>query len=404
MHQRFPLTSETFVLQQVEGLIARGHEVTILAEWSEEHAALLTDARRVADLRKRVVPPDIPRHRFGRMLGAVSRLVTHRASWRVFARSIGLWGGLDARSLRPIYRAAQFVEMRDHADLVICHFGTNGVRALPLVGRGPDRIPLVTFFHGFDLSKTLQRRGPGIYRELFARGDLFLPVSERFRQRLIELGCDPARVAVHPTGVDLDRFRVREPRPPRADGVVRLLSVGRLVAKKGFADAIAAVAAWTRESPRIEYRIAGEGPERAALEKQIAALGVGDRVTLLGWQSHARVADLMSEACILLQPSVSGSDGDEEGVPVVLKEAMAAGLPIVASRHSGIPEIVEHDVRGLLVSERAPFEIVAALARLVDEPDLGVRLARQARAHAETSFDQRSLDARLEDLLARSGR
>lgn len=396
LHELFPLASETFVVSQVESLIERGHDVTVLSPWSEEHAARFGDPDRMEKLKRRTVAVAVPAALPARVAGAFP--LFFRVGWWRLLRSVHLRHGRDAWSLQALYRTARFLRISE-PDVVLCHFGPNGVRALPMLS---PREKLVTFFHGYDLSKVLQWKGAGFYRRLFERGDLFVAVSERFRGRLVEIGCDPSRVVVHPTGVDLELFQRHE--RGRAGGVLRLLSVGRLVPKKGIEDAIAAVASWVRESPGLEYRIAGDGPLRDPLERQVAALGAAGRIRFLGWVPHDRMPALMAETDVFLQPSVTAPNGDEEGIPVVLKEAMAAGLPVVATRHSGIPEIVGHGESGLLVPEHAATEIVRALERLVDEPGLAQRLSRNARLVAERNFDQRVLDARLEEMLLKLAR
>ena len=391
LHEAFPLSSETFVVHQVEGLIGRGHRVSILADWAEGHAVWIADPARVAALRARTFPPEVPPRPLPRMARAAALLLRHPGLFRTLHPR---WGR-DGWSLRALYRTARFARFGD-VDVVVCHFGPNGLRALPMLGR---REKLVTFFHGYDLSSVVRHFGVAYYRALFRRGDLFVAVSERFRRRLIELGCDSSRVVVHPTGVQLERFPPREPRPLGADGVIRMLSVGRLVPKKGIEDAIEAVAAWRRDAPRLDYRIVGDGKLRGALAARIAALGLGDRVTLSGWVAHHEMPRFLAEADVLVQPSVTAPSGDEEGIPVVVKEAMAAGLPVIATRHGGIPEIVEDGETGLLVPEHSPGAIVRALECLLDDPALAPRLARNALTRAEREFDQHALDERFEKLL-----
>lgn len=393
LHELFPLASETFVVSQVESLIERGHDVTILSRWSDPDAARYGDEDRIAKLRRRTVSPVVPAGRVARVARALPLFFSRREERQRLARSLHPRHGRDAWSLQALFRTASFLRIGE-PDVVLCHFGPNGVRALPMLG---SREKLVTFFHGYDLSTVLRGEAPGFYQRLFERGDLFLTVSERFRSRLVEIGCDPSRVAVHPTGVDIRRFRAREQR--RDDGPVRLLSAGRLVPKKGIEDAIAAVAAWPRDLPGVEYRIAGDGPLRELLERQAAALGAGDRIRFLGWVPHDRMPGLMAGTDVFLQPSATAPSGDEEGIPVALKEAMAAGVPVIATRHSGIPELVEHEESGLLVPERAASEIVRAIERLIDEPGLAQRLSRNARLVAERDFDPRVLGDRLEKML-----
>jgi colanic acid/amylovoran biosynthesis glycosyltransferase len=160
------------------------------------------------------------------------------------------------------------------------------------------------------------------------------------------LGAPRGRIVVHPTGIDVRHFAFRAPTPPADGEPLRLVSVARLREKKGVSYAIEAVGRLRATGVPVCYEIAGDGPLRASLEQQVAAAGLGDTVRLRGALPQAEVRALMERSHLLLAPSVVASDGDEEGVPSVIKEALAVGLPVVATRHSGIPEIVIPGRRG----------------------------------------------------------
>jgi len=143
----------------------------------------------------------------------------------------------------------------------------------------------------------------------------------------------------------------------------------------------------------------GDGPEGEALRAGVARAGLGEKLLFLGRQPHARVLDLMRGADCLALPSVTAADGDEEGIPVTLMEAMAAGLPVVSTDHAGIPELVTDGLTGLLVPERDVSGLAAALERLITEPDIGPRLGARAREHVAAAFNAETQNRALFDLI-----
>ena len=184
-------------------------------------------------------------------------------------------------------------------------------------------------------------------------------------------------------GLDLQRFSYRDPaeRPPV------VAAVGRLVEKKGFPDLLRAVALLVARGRALRVDLVGTGPLEAALHEQVRQLGLDSVVTMHGALPQERVREVVSQAAVFAAPCVVGSDGNRDGLPTVLLEAMALGTPCVATPVTGIPEVVHDDVTGLLVPERDPERLADALERLLDDPALRARLAERARALVEQDFD-----------------
>jgi glycosyltransferase involved in cell wall biosynthesis len=262
-------------------------------------------------------------------------------------------------------------------------------------------VPLLTTLHGHEVSRT--RRSlllSGRYswaryalrgRRLMQRGDLFIAVSEAVRQRAIARGFPEARTIVHHVGVDLERLR---PDPDAVEpGLV--IHVGRLVEKKGTAQLLAAFATVRARNPAARLVVIGDGPLRARLAHEAA--GLGDAVRFLGALPPDAVARWMQRAWLIAAPSLTASDGDAEGLPTVLVEAAASGLPAVATHHSGIAEVVADGRTGMLVPEGdiagLADRILALLSRKAQRTELG----RAARVHAERHFDLVAQTRKLED-------
>jgi glycosyltransferase involved in cell wall biosynthesis len=173
--------------------------------------------------------------------------------------------------------------------------------------------------------------------------------------------------------------------------------VGTLHEVKGQAHLVEACRLLARQGVEISCRLVGDGPDRRQLERQIADAGLGDRVSLVGGLTRRQVAAELATADVLVAPSVRTKAGKREGIPVALIEAMSSGLPVVASDLSGIPELVEHGVSGLLAPPGDAAALAAALRALHEDRELGPRLGTAARRRVLAEFDA---ERSVEELLA----
>jgi len=279
------------------------------------------------------------------------------------------------------------------------HFGWAGVYALPHAER--LNLPLVVTFYGYDVPLLTQpaRYWPRHWRywlgagRLFRRADRILAVSRDLVDRLVALGAPPERTQLKHIGV-----RIPEPRPgERPAGPLQVLMVGRFVEKKGFEYGLAAFAGLCRRGVEARLTVAGDGPLAPAYRRLVAESGIGDRVNFPGVLRHGAVLDAMRRSDVFMLPSVTARNGDREGNPTVLKEACAVGLPVVATRHAGIPEAVDDGESALLVAERDAAGLEDGLTRLTD-PALRARLGDAARARMIRDFDIRRITAEVESL------
>ena len=359
----FPKYSETFVIDQIVGLLDRGFDVRILAvtrgpdpapgdtvatRGLMDRATFIFPHRpagnagwQVALRRARDVLPGLPRARVRRALSV--RRYGHAA------KSLALAGA--ARRLREPLKA----------NAIIAHFGPTGVLATHLRTLGLLDGPLYTVFHGYDLSQHhVLERHLGDYQRLFVTGEHMLPISALWSRKLMAMGCAPEKIHVHRMGVDLDSFRFAPPesRAPAQTRPLRVLSVARLVEKKGIAylcDAVAQLA-W-RQVP-VELEVIGDGPLQADLERFVAAKSLEGRIHIRGRRDKAYVQAALARADVFALPSVTAVDGDQEGIPVSLMEAMASGVPCLSTMHSGIPELIQDGRSGWLVPERDRKSVV----------------------------------------------
>ncbi|PZG17108.1 glycosyl transferase family 1, partial [Micromonospora craterilacus] len=279
-------------------------------------------------------------------------------------------------------------------DVVHAHFGGDGW----LVSRTATQlgIPLVITLHGLDVTQQPAAPGPRgarhrlNLRTAFDRAALILAVSGPIRDRAVELGADPAKVRVHHTGVPVPAEPAAGPKN------WDVVFVGRFVEKKGVDDLVEAIGLLPDLRPRV--LLIGTGPLHEQVRTRAERLGVD--ATFLGALPPAEVLRHVAESRILAAPSRTASDGDTEGLPTTILEAGSLGVPVVATRHSGIPEAITHETNGLLGPERDPPALAANLRRLLTDRALRDHLGHEARHRVERDFDLHQQTRRLETLYA----
>jgi len=279
-----------------------------------------------------------------------------------------------------------------HYDAILCHFGGNGIDFIALRSVFPST-RFVTMFHGEDL-RIGEEHGPEVFSTLKAVGDAFLVTTDCYgRETLRRYGFPDHKIYTHRLGIHANRISFRE-RTLRSQEV-RILTVARLVPTKGLDLGIRAVAALQAANPRIciQYDIIGDGPLRNDLQRLIHELGANRIVRLLGPKSSPDVLESMERADLYLLPSRM------EGAGVVLLEAQATGLPVVAARVGGVPEMVGAHRSALLVSPEDTDGFAAALQQLLDHSERWPLMGREGRAHVEANHNIDVLNDRLVQIL-----
>jgi colanic acid/amylovoran biosynthesis glycosyltransferase len=224
-----------------------------------------------------------------------------------------------------------------------------------------------------------------MYGDLFRQGEVFTVGSEFMRQRVLDLGAPADRVIKLPLGVDISRFKYCWNR-----GVLnefRLLTVARLVEVKGIEYALRAVALIRACVPELRYTIAGDGPLRPMLEALARGLRVDDIVTFKGAVSQEEAERLFAEAHTFVLPGVVTAGGEQEGQSLVIAEAQACGIPVVATSVGGVPESLRNGETGMLVPPRDPRALGSALVRLARDGGTRQRMGREGRTFVESHFN-----------------
>ena len=285
--------------------------------------------------------------------------------------------------------------MQKKPALLHAHFGSTGWFALPL--HRLHRLPLVVSFHGYDASALLRQEiWRSRYQDLFAAAHAITTPSHHVAARLAAAGCPPEKLRLLRCGIDTTEWSFCLPTANPQKMTVDVLMVCRLVEKKGVLDAIRAIDMARQVEPRICLQIAGEGEMMQVVAETIERQGLQHHIHLLGFVPNEKVRELMRTSDVLLVASRTATNGDEEGLPTVLIEAAATGLPIVATDHAGAGELVEDGVSGFLVAEGAPHQLAERLIALAENPVLRQRFATAARGKVEHEFDLADAVARLE--------
>jgi glycosyltransferase involved in cell wall biosynthesis len=311
----------------------------------------------------------------------------------------GFWAALESVRSAPageIHQAAWLarqVRLKGIGHLH-AHFATDATGVARLAARFAG-VPYSFTAHAKDIFH--QGVDPAELRRKLAEAAAVITVSEFNLKYLQETyGLAAAGVRRVYNGLDLAEFPYASPE----DRAPRIVAVGRLVEKKGFADLIDACALLTRRR-RVHCQIIGTGELEAELRAQVARLGLEGTVELLGPRPQSEVIGLVQGAALLAAPCVVGNDGNRDGLPTVLLEAMALGTPCVSTDVTGIPEVVQDGQTGLTVAQHDPGALATAADRLLGDGALRVRLAGNARRLIEQEFDVHRNAARLRAIFQR---
>jgi colanic acid/amylovoran biosynthesis glycosyltransferase len=297
-------------------------------------------------------------------------------------------------------RALQDILSKTDARLLHIYFGQIAVHLLPLI-RAWER-PSIVSFHGADVSVDMNKQA---YREatlqMLNAVSLVLVRSESLRRAVIHLGCDEKKIELQRTGIPLDEFPFRERNFVAAATEWRFVQAGRLIEKKGLPVTLRAFAVFLRQHSNAKLTLAGEGPLLGQLQNLVRELKIDGRVSFTGFISQEQLREIYYASHIFLHPSQTGHDGNQEGIPNSMLEAMASGLPVFATEHGGIPEAIENGVSGVLVPERNHEKLAGALLDAAKDPGFLSRIARNGAEIVRKNFDLRAQARRLEDIYLR---
>ncbi len=364
----FPSVSETWIANEAEWLAAQGHEVVI--------AARIIQLDKPAPPGVRLLPVRVPTRPLHLLLEALQLALKSRAHREVFRGEGGF-----IESLRRMHRFQPFIHYVP--DVFHAHFGNIGA-GYAFLRKALNR-PFVVTFHGYDLRRGLRDNGRR-YADLFRKADAIIAISEYSRTQLLRMGCPERSLHVIPLGIDPARFHPLEKQPDKKN--VCLITVARLAREKNLELALRAVAEARKALPQLtlHYRIIGDGPARRDLEDVAQSLGLSD--VWAGTKEPAAIARELRAADLFLLSSI------EEVAPVAILEAMASGLPVIATRVGAIPELITPET-GLLVDSGDLPGMSAALQKLCQDHALRTTLGAAARERILQHYDATPLQQQL---------
>lgn len=385
----FPKISETFILDQITGMLDRGHEIDIYARHPSGEERIHTEVGQY-DLLSRTIYANPPDGKTQRLLSAASTVIKNvpsRPRRILESLRVGKYDR-DALSLRLLHSAMSFDD--SNYDILYCHFGPNGNLGALLKRTGVSS-PIVTAFHGFDVRRARSKND--LYLPAFDESDVLLANSRQTQEELHTSGADPSKTQIHRIGVDLSRYSMSSDSGRNSDPF-SILTIARLVEEKDLRTSIQAVAELLESDidEEIRYHIIGSGPEKGELKRFAAELGIQDSVIFEGQRSRTEVIERLSATDVFLLTSI------EEGFGKVLIEAQASGVPVVATDVGGIPEAVCAGESGTLVPGRDPRAVAESIAKILRRPKLREKMGRAGREFVEERFDVVVLNDELEQL------
>lgn len=307
----------------------------------------------------------------GRTVLSFPQRVSHK-----LRRSI-LGEGLERETTAAYVKAFRRYRVR----AVLAEYGTTGVMTVEACRQ--LKIPLIVYFFGYDASVTsvLEEHAES-YRRMFQEAAALIAISRSVQRRLVSLGAPAEKIHYIPCGVDCQRFGGARP----ADAPPLFLAVGRFVEKKAPHLTIKAFAQVHRAHPSARLRMIGDGPLLQESRELAKNLGIAEAVEFLGTQTHDVVSSEMHQARCFVQHSIEASSGDCEGTPVGILEAGGSGLPVVSTRHAGIPDVVVEGETGYLVDEGDIEGMAQHMLRIAEEPELARSLGEAARKRIQDHF------------------
>lgn len=394
---QFPCFGEPYILSQMTGLIDLGQELDVIAinpsgetvVHDEVYRYKLDQSARYLRANDQYGKNMFQRLRNGFRTFGANLPKSPRAT---FASVNFVRHGRQAMRLAYLFRLAPFLDKQ--YDVVHCHFGPNARSFLFL--KDIQHVAFVVSFHGYDFSRVIKEQGAGFYRDLFDQADLITANSGYAKGRLLAAGARDEKVVVLHESLPSAKFPFAE-RTLRAGEPLRILTIARLFEKKGYEYSVRAFAKVAAEIPSAEYWIVGDanGPAAPRIRELIRELGITEKVRILGSKTRAEVIEIIQQCHLFVLASVTASDGDEEGQGLVLQEAQASGMPVIASRHNGFPESLIDGETGYLVPERDSDALAEKILHLARHPELWPTMGRAGRQFVESKFDSRLLNEQL---------
>ncbi|MFD2614758.1 glycosyltransferase [Paenibacillus gansuensis] len=289
--------------------------------------------------------------------------------------------------------------IENNIQLIHARFGPSGIGIINL--KKKLGLPLLTSFHGFDVPTNKRPVYTKQLSNLFDVGEAFTTTSIYMKNILTSYGCDESKIIVQNSGININTFIKNDNFKNKNDNKVIIISAGRLIEKKGMEYLIKGFYAASKVYPNIHLRIIGEGELFQPLSNLVINLGIQDKVEFIGSLPHSEIVKEFNNADIFALCSIEDRVGNQEGIPNVLKEAMACSLPILSTQHAGIPELVHDGLCGFLVPEKDSESIAEKLIKLIESRSMWNVMGQQGRNIIEHSFNNQKQIPKLEGIYSK---
>jgi colanic acid/amylovoran biosynthesis glycosyltransferase len=390
--------SEVFVLEQAKALVDSGYHVEICFLYGKQSNFFLSSNIRLtsyAFLNKIIFP---------------CKIISLRVSFLSFPFLFFLknlnygknliwltYEDLASSFSFKIWRKTMIPFNEKGYDIIHCQFANIASEVVSLREEGVLKGKIIVHFRGYDISSHIQEKGQDVYSEIFKKSDYFLANCDFFKEKAISIGCDKKKICTYGTPLDCEKFYYTKPIFPK-DGKIKLITVGRLVEKKGIEYGIRAMEKIVKVFPDIEYTIVGDGELRKSLEDLTLRLGLSNFVKFVGWKKHDEIYDFLKNTHIFISPNVIALDGNLDAPTNTIKEAMSSGVLVVSSDYPPIFELIQDTVNGFLFKQRNHDDLADKIIFLINTPEIWEKVAKKARNDVVNKYDKEKLRNELIDL------
>jgi len=397
----FPKISESWFIEQTTALMDLGVDIDIYS-FKKGGAGDISEKVKKYKLLEKTTYLEFPSRRSRRLMLAFSlvfkvlllnpRILFHALNYRKYGR--------EALSLKYLFWIAPLIGRMDKYSVVHCHFGMVANKFLIIRDILGLRQKFITTFYGQDSSKYIQAKGISAYDKLKKESSYILVMTEEMKERFVGLGFPLEKLLVHYTGVSVDNYKFHCHSFKKGD-VFKIIFVGRFVEKKGLEDLLRAIKIATEDYQKIEAHIIGDTEDlvyKKKILKLIEDLGIGKNVILRGLVPHRQVLDMFSEMHLMTQLSKTAKNGDTDDLPFVLLEGQISGLPVVTTKHVGIPDGVKDGETGFLVEEGDCEAAARKILFFIRNPDISQKFSYNANRFISEKFDIKKFNNRLINL------
>ncbi|MCK5510467.1 glycosyltransferase [Candidatus Parcubacteria bacterium] len=393
----FPAISESWFIEQLAGLIDMGAKIDIFS-FKKGGKGNISEKVQKYDLINKTTYLEYPNSWFKRIsigLYFFLKIILLKPSV-IFNYYIYTRSNKQKFTLKYLFWIGPIVNKINNYYLIHCHFGMIGNRFLIIRKILKLKQKIVVTFYGQDSSKYIQQKGLRVYDNLKRESSYFLLMTQEMKERFVKLEFPVEKLLVHYTGVNMDNY-IFNFKTFKRPNVFRIITVGRFVEKKGLEDALRAIKIAVKEYNNIELNIVGGGEKeyKDKLMKMVSEMGLEKNVKFLGLLPHQETISLFRKMHVMLQMSKRAKNGDTDDLPFVILESQASGLPVITTRHVGIPDGICDKKTGYIVREGDYNEASEKIMYLINNPELLQNFSYSAAKFVKNKFDLKKLNQKL---------